>query len=154
MSELLDVIGPSLLSYLRTLVDADAADDLLQDTYVSICRKLRWLREPSAYRAWCFRIASRNAYRHLKRRRRWSEIDVSLETGGDLEAESLNALENATLREIIAELPPASKAALWLHYVDGPTLIELSEVLEIPVGTVKSRVAYGLQKIRARLNVV
>lgn len=147
-------MGPPLRRYLRTLVDADLADDLLQDTYVTICRKLRWLREPKAFRAWCFRIASRVAHRHLKQQKRWTELDMPSElVGGDLEVESLNTIENAELRDMISHLPAASKAALWLHYIDGLTLAELAQVLEIPIGTVKSRIAYGLEKIRSRLNV-
>lgn len=51
----------------------------------------------------------------------------------------------------IEKLPPGSRIVLRLHYLDGLTLLEIAEALELPVGTVKSRLAYGLAKLRAML---
>jgi hypothetical protein len=56
-----------LRRYIRGLVGADLADDVLQETSLLIFRKLPYLREPAVFRPWTFRIASRIAFSHLKR---------------------------------------------------------------------------------------
>src|SRR5277367_6739454 len=60
-----------LRRYITRLVGADLADDILQETSLQIFRKLPFLREPAVFRPWILRIASRIAFSHLKRARRW-----------------------------------------------------------------------------------
>lgn len=51
--------------------------------------------------------------------------------------------------ERIADLPPAAEIVLRLHFLEDMRLVEIAEALEVPLGTVKSRLAYGLQRLRA-----
>jgi RNA polymerase sigma-70 factor (ECF subfamily) len=53
--------------------DQHLAEDILQEVFIRVYRKLRWLREPEAFRAWTYQIASREAFRYLKREQRWSD---------------------------------------------------------------------------------
>ena len=73
---LLRSVQPALRRYVAGLIGADDADDILQDVLVIVSRKLYWLEQPDLFRAWAFRIASRAAFRHLKKRKRWSEPTV------------------------------------------------------------------------------
>jgi RNA polymerase sigma-70 factor (ECF subfamily) len=66
--------GP-LRRYITRLAGGDLADDILQETSLQISRKLPFLREPAVFRPWTFRIASRIAFSHLKRTRRWQPLD-------------------------------------------------------------------------------
>ena len=68
---LLGSVQPSLRRYLCGVVGATDADDLLQDVMVIVIRKLGDLDDPQYFRPWTFRIASREAFRHLKKRRLW-----------------------------------------------------------------------------------
>ena len=62
LEQLLIGIQAALFHYLKSLVrDPNLAEDILQDVYVLIWRKLRWLREPEMFRPWAYRIASREA---------------------------------------------------------------------------------------------
>ena len=54
------------------------------------------------------------------------------------------------MRELLADLPTASGAVLVLHYLDQRTLADVAEALGIPLGTAKSRLAYGLERLRRR----
>ena len=65
-----------LRRYVAGLVGSDDADDILQDVLVIVARKVYWLEQPELFRAWAFRIASRAAFRHLKKRKRWSDSNV------------------------------------------------------------------------------
>jgi len=154
LESLLAKVEAPLYRYVATLVGEPArAADVLQETFVRIWRKLVWLRDPSLFRPWAYRIASREAFRSLSRDRRWSDVA----DGRELEA--LAAPEPPTLdpglRERLAgfvrALPPASRAVILLVYFEDFTLAETAAVLGVPPGTVRSRLAYGLAKLRGRV---
>ena len=79
---LLRSVQPSLRRYLSGLVGRTDADDLLQDVMVIVSRKLGGLDDPQLFRPWAFRIASREAFRHIRKRHLWigrHEDDSQLE---------------------------------------------------------------------------
>ncbi len=152
LERLLRSVQPPLRRYVAGLVGSDDADDILQDVLVIVARKLYWLEQPELFRAWAFRIASRAAFRHLKKRRRWSES--SLEEAGLEDVAAPEATVPAdTLRELLdsSALSPASRAVLVLHFQEEMPLAQVAAVLEIPIGTVKSRLAFGLKTLRKEL---
>jgi len=146
-----DTYAP-LRRYITRLVGAALADDILQETSLQIFRKLPFLREPSVFRPWTFRIASRIAFSHLKRARRWHPLD-------DVPPEYLTTV-NPSLGEppdegfltLLDHVSPASRAVLLLHYQHDLSLEESAAILEIPIGTVKSRLHYGVTTLRKHLS--
>jgi RNA polymerase sigma-70 factor (ECF subfamily) len=148
---LLRSIQPPLLRYARGLVGAGDADDVLQDVLILIYRKLRWLQNPALFRPWAFRIASRGSFRHLRKKRR-----VPISSSEEL-LDSLPADERPPPSDVLSvlsnldDLSPGSRAVLVLHFQEDMTLAEVAAVLEIPLGTVRSRLAYGLTVLRKRL---
>lgn len=146
---LLRGIQPSLHRYLCGLVGITHADDVLQDVLITVARKLGWLEQPELLRPWAFRIASRAGFKHLKRERRWLGDDAGLE--------ELAAPDPPPAGDLLQELStmdgisPASRAVLVLHFQEEMTLPTIAAILEIPIGTVKSRLAYGLNAIRKQL---
>ena len=145
---LLRSIHPSLQRYLRGLVGAFHCDDVLQNVLITVSRKLGWLEQPDMVRPWAFRIASRAGFKHLKRQRRWQGDDVALE---DLAAPDPPSQELLAGLSTMEGLSPASRAVLVLHFQEEMSLPEVAAVLEVPLGTVKSRLAYGLKALRAHL---
>ena len=149
---LLESVQTPLRSYLRSLVGPTDAEDVVQETLILVYRKLRWLEVPDAFRPWVFRIASRAAFRHLKKRQGWREhVDEE-----DL-LEELPAHETPPPPELLQKLvatngiSPSSRAVLVLHFQEELSLPEVAAVLAIPLGTVKSRLAYGLAALRKQL---
>ena len=72
--ELLKLVQQPLFRYIYRLTGERAlAEDVLQDIFIIIYRKLRWLENPKLFRAWAYRIASRETFRRLKMERRWTE---------------------------------------------------------------------------------
>jgi RNA polymerase sigma-70 factor, ECF subfamily len=146
-----DTYAP-LRRYITRLAGTDFADDILQETSLQIFRKLPYLREPAVFRPWAFRIATRIAFSHLKRARRWQPLD-------DAPPESLTAIypnlgespDDAFLT-LIEHVSPASRAVLLLHYQHDLSLEESAAILEIPIGTAKSRLHYGVTALRKHLN--
>jgi len=149
---LLRRVQPPLHRYLAGLVGANDADDILQDVLLLISRKLYWLEQPELFRAWAFRIASRAAFRHLKKRRRWSDATVDESALDQIAAPDAPAPDDALLALLDSPvLSPASRAVLVLHFREEMPLADVAAVLEIPLGTVKSRLAFGLKTLRVRL---
>jgi RNA polymerase sigma-70 factor (ECF subfamily) len=152
LEALLRSVQPMLRRYLSGLAGATDADDLLQDVLVLLVRKLGMLDDPKLFRPWSFRIASREAFRHIRKRRLWDgrhEADAELD---DLAmAETLPSGD--LLRELLAidTISPASRAVLILHFEEELSLPEVAAILDIPLGTAKSRLGYGLNSIRKHL---
>ncbi len=155
LDQLLRSIQSPLHAYLLRLCGRPAdADEILQEVLLQVYRKLRWLREPRLLRAWAFRIASRLAFKHLRRRRRWPD---QLENEDAIQAQTADPADIALdheqrqmLPQILDGLSPASRAVLHLHYLEGHLLAEVAAILDIPLGTVKSRLAYGLDTLRRK----
>src|SRR3981081_2069600 len=74
LNELLKAVQEPLFRYIFTLVrETSVAEDVLQEVFIRIYRKLQWLREPQVVRSWAYQIATRETFRHLKRERRWAD---------------------------------------------------------------------------------
>jgi RNA polymerase sigma-70 factor (ECF subfamily) len=144
----------SLYRHVRAITrDPDLALDVLQDAMLLIARRLQTLRDPRWFRAWAYRIATREAVRRAKRGR-WLESVRADEDAVDAQAafeEPPARLEAEDLEQLLIRVPPAAQAVLRLHYLDDMSFVEIAEALEIPIGTVKSRTAYGLAALRRAL---
>lgn len=151
LEQLLHESYAPLRRYVIRLAGVSFVDDILQETAIQIFRKLAYLREPAVFRPWSFRIASRIAFSHLKRARRWQPLD-------DAPLEQLTSLDpspdefpDEVFVNLLDQVSPASRAVLLLYYQHGLSLEECAAILDIPVGTVKSRLHYGVTSLRKQL---
>lgn len=153
MTALLRGIQAPLLRYVTRLTgDAELAADIVQDALLQIYRKLGGLNEARLFRAWAYRIASREAFRRMRRER--AHAHEALEEGAqtvDTEDSPLDAAALAQLPRLLSDVSPASRAVLVLHYLEDMRLRDITEILGLSLGTVKSRLAYGLRTLRERL---
>jgi RNA polymerase sigma-70 factor, ECF subfamily len=152
LESLLRSVQPALRRYLTRLVGLPDADDVLQDSLLLIARKLSSLHEPERFRSWAFRVANREGIHHLEKRRRWSDhlkpdvvVDDVPAIGTEIDAGRIVNLLQAY------EISAPCSAVLTLHFDEQMPLAQVAAVLEIPLGTVKSRLAYGLAVLRKRL---
>jgi RNA polymerase sigma-70 factor, ECF subfamily len=149
MEHVLRTAQSALRRYVVRLVGTTAADDVLQEVLISIARKLTWLAEPRLFRAWAYRIASRAAFEYLRKEKRRGRQDSDDATLDALVAPT-SAPSGSQLRELLGGpwLSPANRAVLMLHFQEEMPLAAVAAVLELPLGTVKSRLAYGLTQLR------
>lgn len=124
----------------------EVAEDALQDTFLIVCRQLKWLRHPQFFRTWVYRIATREAWRRMRGLRDHEPL-LEAEAAGAIEP-VVDPEERAKVLERIASLPPNCRAVVLLHYWSGLSLASAAAALDVPVGTVKSRLAYALQLLR------
>jgi len=142
--KLLRRLHSPMRQYVAKMGTADA-DDVLQEVAIRIFQKVHLLREPAVFRAWAFRIATRISVAHLKRQKRWRELENDPELIRTMDAERPEHGNPIAFLELIDHVSPASRAALLLHYEQHLSLEETAAILGVPLGTVKSRLSYGLR---------
>jgi len=153
VQELVDQHYPNLYRYAYRLTgSADDAADLTQETFCKAQRQLDQLREPARAKAWLFSIL-RNAYLHGARGGK-QRRQVPLDLVGDLpEAlpEPLPEVEPERLQQALDELPETFRTPVILYYFDDFSYRDIAEQMELPLGTVMSRLARAKGYLRNRL---
>jgi RNA polymerase sigma-70 factor, ECF subfamily len=157
LNELLKAFQEPLYRYIFSLVrQQHLAEDILQEVFIRIHRKLGWLREPELFRSWAFRVATNETFRHLKREARWSDQIRDEDALNAIPAppprEECAAELLERLPQLVGNISPASRAVIVLYYLHEMSLEEVAAVLAIPLGTVKSRLAYGLESLRQQFS--
>lgn len=148
--QVLRAIEPALRRYIGRLVSGrSVADDILQEALVRIWRGLGWLREPALFRAWAYRIATREAQRVMRRELRREETNADESELDHLPAALADPAARLDLEAMLTRISPLARTVLVAHYFEGLTLQEVAAVAEAPLGTVKSRLASGLKQARA-----
>ncbi len=142
---LVDLAGPRLFAHARRLSDdAETARDLVQEAWVAILRSLPALRDDRAFLPWALAIVTRAAAREVTRRVRARETGAELTRAADAPG-----ADPPDLRAAIGELPAGQRAVLTLFYLDGLSVAEMATALEIPPGTVKTRLMHARSRLRA-----
>lgn len=144
--------GPLLVYAMRRLGDPHVAEEVVQDTLLAAWRHgHRFDADRGSLAGWLFTIA-RNLIVDRGRRAGARPLTVSLVGDGAVEEGEIDrALEAWQLAQALAELSKDHlEAVVEVHYL-GYTVRQASERLGVPVGTVKSRIYYGLQTLRLRL---
>jgi RNA polymerase sigma-70 factor, ECF subfamily len=137
--------------------DPSAAEEIVVDTFARAHRAIERLEPDDSLRPWLYRVAVNLSY---NRRPRKGVTFSSLDDGTDdlaAEGESpSDAAERTERRRVVLEcvdtLGPKHKIVVVLHYLNGLNLAEIAEIVEVPVGTVKSRLHYALRKLRVQLS--
>jgi RNA polymerase sigma-70 factor (ECF subfamily) len=136
----------------RILRDLDLAEDATQQALVEIWRDLPHLRDPARFDAWSYRLLVRACYAEGRASRHWSPNLRLLSEDAPDESTALDeVIDRDQLETAIRRLSVDHRAVLVLHhYADLPP-DRVAEILEIPVGTVHSRLHYALRSMRAAL---
>jgi RNA polymerase sigma-70 factor (ECF subfamily) len=130
-----------------------AADDLAQETFCKAQTHFEQLREPSRAKAWLFRIL-RNAYLQSRREEQHHRL-VSLDTTMDVPApaeEPLPEIDPAQLQTALDELPEVFRTPIILYYFSEFSYRDIAEQMDLPLGTVMSRLARAKAHLRGRLS--
>jgi RNA polymerase sigma-70 factor (ECF subfamily) len=153
-----DRFGAPLLGYLAGMLGGRAAaEDALQETVLRIHRKIDRYEERGTFKAWVYRIATNVALSELRRSRYASECpeDEAAHVPDPAWVDPLLHLEEEerekAVRGAMKWIPDDQRAVLLLRVRDGMGIEEIARVLCVPEGTVKSRIHYGVRKLRALL---
>jgi RNA polymerase sigma-70 factor (ECF subfamily) len=134
------------------LRDSDRAEDATQDAFVRAWRELPRLRDADRFDAWLRRLVVNACYDEARRVRRRAEVSL-VSIGERSVVDSVSAMaETDRVERAFRRLPLDQRTVLALnHYLDL-SHVEIAETLGIPLGTVKSRLRYGVAAMRAELD--
>jgi len=130
-----------------TLNEAEA-QDLVQTTFEIALRRAAQLREPEAMRAWLMRIETREAFRLVRRLRRWVRLDTGVV---EVAVAPPDAAESIAVRTALGTLPRRIRAAVVLHHLVGLSVAETAEAMRTSENTVKAQLKVGLVRLREAL---
>jgi RNA polymerase sigma-70 factor (ECF subfamily) len=161
-TEALTYVDQLYAAALRLTRSPNDAEDLVQDTYLKAFRAAGQFRPGTNLRAWLFTILQ-NTFRNLRRDRGRDPVDVDSEAverlpaGADLpdpEQRLLDSVMDEDVRQALDALPPAFREAVWMRDVDELSYQDIATALDVPIGTVMSRISRGrrllLQQLRER----
>ncbi len=154
LAEAYDRFGALLYSIARDLLPSDAeAEDCLHDTLVSIWSSSRDTFDPLRGQLRSFlAVSTRNrAVSILRKGARRSSIEVTLPEDGVIQPELRDVVEDRALESGIRALPQEQWQPLRLAFYEGLTHTEIAKKLDLPLGTVKSRIGLALRKLHAAL---
>ena len=137
----------------RLLGDAEMARESVQEAWAEIVRGLPRLADAGAFPAWAYRIVSRRCGRAIaaaQHRRRLGQA-VAAEPREELSESGIAGTDAERLRVAIAGLPPDQRAAIALFYLEEMSVAEVAVALDVPAGTVKTRLMHARRKLRAAL---
>lgn len=136
----------------RILRDTEAAGDAVQEALVRIWRDLPALREPERLEAWSYRLLVRACQDELRKRRgRPPVLGILPDDAVALDDSIRTVADRDQLERAFRNLSGQQRATVVLHYYRDLSLREIADVLDVPIGTVRSRLHYARRSIRAAL---
>ena len=138
----------------RLTGDVDLAREAAQDGWVEILRGVGRLRDERAFPAWAYQIVSRRCARrigNLQRDRALAAAAATEPVEVPTPAEQSDAPAMTRLRTALAGLPPEQRAAVALFHLEDLSVAETAVALNVPAGTVKTRLMHARRKLRAVL---
>lgn len=150
---------PRLLRHAwRVLDDAELARDIVQESWIQILRGLGRLDDVAAFPAWACQIVSRRCYRAFNQsvRQPFEAEEAGLLHEPELpeHASAEFASDMESVMAAVRALPPSQRAALALFHLEGMGVAEIAVALDVPPGTVKTRLMHARRKVRAQLEGV
>ncbi|MFZ1773025.1 MAG: RNA polymerase sigma factor [Rhizobiaceae bacterium] len=135
----------------RLLGEREPANDIMQESWLEIWRGLGALRESTAFLPWALRIVTRRVARFIARRQRDRKLTPGFEAPTFQPETASTAADAAAIRAALATLSPQQRATVALFYLEDMTVAEVAVALDVPVGTVKTRLMHARARLRARL---
>ena len=142
---------------IRLCKNYDLADDIAQETFLTAFRKLQSYKGEGNFSGWLFRIAHNCFLQHIRKTKRRIEITEQFGTQQELQTKQYDSLstEQIDLEQALTQLNPDETSTITLCHSYGFSHQEVADILDMPLGSVKSNISRGkvkLQKILAKPN--
>ncbi len=139
----------------RLCGDVDMAQEAAQEGWVDIARNISALKDTAVFPSWAFRIVTRRVADNIRKQQRKRRIEAGYAL--EPQPQSLSsrdmqeAGENTEMRNAIAQLSAPHRVVIALFYTEELSVTEISVALEVPAGTVKTRLMHARKKLRTVL---
>ncbi len=151
-AELIDRYQRPLRYFIARLVgNPDLADELSQETWLTVLSKIHTLRSAATFSVWLYRIARNRVYQELRRRKVTVELDDNLEASDDTVDEIGSFEDAAKLHRCLEKLKPLHQEVLLLRFLEEMSYEQIADVLDCNLGTVRSRIFHAKRALRKEL---
>jgi RNA polymerase sigma factor (sigma-70 family) len=149
LEEAYRALGPLVMSYVSRYVPQPDIEDVMQRVFYEVWRVHERFDPDQSLRAWVLGIARKRAIDHLRKRR---DVVVPIESMREITGEDGREIEERMVwadevRGALDQLPDMQREVIELAYFEQYTQREIASALDIPLGTVKTRTARGLQRL-------
>lgn len=150
--ELFKQYQPRLRYYIRRLdAKTDNIDDMLQDIWLSVYRKIEKLKEPRAFPVWVYRIARNKVFGGFRNKRRFAPLPEErvlseIKDEPDIPTDRAEAIHKA-----LDNIQPHHREVLTLCFLENLPYQQIAEIVGCGLGTVKSRIYYAKQSLREEM---
>ena len=154
-AEFVDTFGPRVHRLVRQNVPAADADDVTQEIFIDLFKGAAGFRGEAALSTWVYRIAMNHCIKRQRRRPDEGEAandDEIADDAPDPARRAATAELQGEVRGAIQNLSAVQRDAVILHELHGMTYAECAAVLDIPIGTVKSRLSNAFRALRESLH--
>jgi RNA polymerase sigma-70 factor (ECF subfamily) len=127
----------------RLSANPEMAEDIFQDTWLTVIRRIHTLKKLDAFSIWLYRIARNKVYQQLRRKKMLSKLDENITVPNNTEDDDFSPENAAKIHKCLKELQPEHKEVLMLRFLEQMSYKQISEVLNCSLGTVKSRIHYA-----------
>ena len=151
--ELFEIYQPRLKYYLRRL-DSDGSniDDILQDIWLTVFKKIHKLKDDKFFAVWLYRIARNKVYDRFRRKDRFLRLpqeDEFAVSGSDEPA--FDADDAEQLHRALKKLKPHHRESLMLYFIERMSYQSIADIVDCGIGTVRSRIFYAKQALRQEM---
>ena len=152
--KLVDLYYPSLYRFAFSLTRQESeACDLTQETFLIWARKGHQVRDESKVKSWLFTTLHREYLQKHRRKVRFPEIEVASAEAElpEISPVSPERLDRHNILQALSRLDDNFQAAVALFYLEDHSYPEIAEILQVPLGTVKSRISRGIAQLQLLL---
>lgn len=153
--ELVEKYQSALLNYLyRFTGKYEIAEEIVQDTFLVVFQKINKFDTSGSFRAWLYAIATNHASNYLRKHSPIYNNDILLSACDHLDPsqQTIEKERAAAVQTALKSLPEKQRAIFILRFYQQFSYEEIAETLQCPIGTVKSRICYTLQKLKGLLS--
>lgn len=152
LAELIERYERPLRYFINRLLDnSELTEDIFQDTWLTVIRRIHSLREIDAFPAWLYRIARNKVYQQLRKKRNVSVLDENIAVENHDKDDDFSVEDAAKVHKCLKELPPEYREVLMLRFLEQMSYEQISQVLNCKLGTVRSRIYYAKIAIKKEL---
>ena len=151
-AELIERYGRPLRYFISNLLgNPEMAEDIFQETWLTVIGRISSLKKADAFPAWLYRIARNNVYQQLRRTRQLSRLSEDAAVLNPIDDEVFSPEDAARVHQCLKALRPEHKEVLMLRFLEQMSYQHIAEVLNCSSGTVKSRIHYAKLALKKEL---
>lgn len=156
LQQLMKIWYPKLLRYAyRQLGDQQKAQDAVQNTFEVVSKTISRIKDPASFAKWVYQILHNKSVDIIRQKQKQDKLCNEYVQFQEVHAAEQPSLDDGSeefdFEQMLSGLPPQFYQLVHLHYLEGFSMLEISDLLAIPTGTIKSRLHQARKLIQSHL---